>query len=218
MSRWTHVSSALVTAAIAVTVMGCSKDEGATAPPAHSAPPPVVSTAAPIASAAASEEEPAPKHDCPEGSTGEGTLKAPCLAKGKVRMMEVAWTGKTTDEGPFFRVINKSQLTILYGKIVVYFYDKAGKQLEVQEGGTPPKTRPYQPCSGNLFSGVMKPGEKAVMTFSCVPKKAVPEGTATIEAEIETVGFADASEKKSEFFWRNEDLVPDARPKGGIKK
>ena len=31
------------------------------------------------------------------------------------------------------------------------------------------------------------------------------------------IGFADATEKKSEYFWRNNDLTPDARPKGGIK-
>ena len=27
----------------------------------------------------------------------------------------------------------------------------------------------------------------------------------------------DASEKKSEFYWKNDDLVPDARKKGGVK-
>jgi hypothetical protein len=40
---------------------------------------------------------------------------------------------------------------------------------------------------------------------------------AAVEAEIQMVGFADSSEKKSELFWRNNDLVPDARPKGGVK-
>jgi hypothetical protein len=31
------------------------------------------------------------------------------------------------------------------------------------------------------------------------------------------VGFADASGKKIDFYWRNNDLAPDVRPKGGIK-
>lgn len=134
-------------------------------------------------------------------------------------MMEVAWTGKTDDKGPSFRVVNKSTtLTILYGKIAVYFYDKAGKQLEVMDGATPPKGRPSQLCSGNLFSGIMKPGEKAVVTFSCVQKKDVPEGTVAIEAEMQVVGFADDTEKKSDLYWKNTDLTPDVRAKGGIKK
>ncbi len=220
MSTWSHVSSAVFAATIAVAAMGCSKDEGAAPPPpVHSvALPAVASTPAPTASAAPSATAAEPHHDCPEGSSGEGSLQKPCEAKGHDRMMEVTWTGKTTDAGPFFRVVNKSKLTILYGRIDVYFYDKAGKQLQIpEEGSNPPKTRPYQVCSGNIFGGVMKPGEKAVMTFSCVAKKHVPEGAAFIEAEAQTVGFADQTEKKSEFFWRNENLVPEARPKGGVK-
>jgi hypothetical protein len=35
---------------------------------------------------------------------------------------------------------------------------------------------------------------------------------------MQTVGFADAAGTKSEYYWRNSDLVPDVRPKGGIKK
>ena len=111
--------------------------------------------------------------------------------------------------------MNKSPSTILYGKIVVYFYDKAGKQLDVPDpGGKPHKSHA---CTGNLFSGVMKPAEKAVITFSCVKKDVVPEGTAQVEAEMQTVGFADATEKKSEYFWKNADLTPEVRAKGGVK-
>jgi hypothetical protein len=133
-------------------------------------------------------------------------------------MMDAAWTGKTDDKGPYFKVTNKSPSTILYGKIAVYFYDKTGKQLDVMDtAATPPKAVPYRTCGGNIFSGVMKPAEKAVLTFSCVKKENVPDGTAAIEAELQTVGFADASEKKVDFYWTNKDLVPDARKKGGVK-
>jgi hypothetical protein len=177
----------------------------AAAPTTSSQPPPTATASASV-----------PVHDCPAGSTGDGTLAKPCDAKGKERMMEVTWTGKMTDGGPSFRVVNKSPSVILYGKIVAYFYDKTGKQLEVKDaaGGKP---RPNHACTGNLFGGVMKPAEKAVITFSCVKKDHVPEGTDKIEAEIETVGFADSTEKKSEYFWRNHDLVPDVRAKGGAK-
>ena len=30
--------------------------------------------------------------------------------------------------------------------------------------------------------------------------------------------FPDESGKRTEFYWRNEDLAPDERPKGGLKE
>ena len=210
---------------VAALTMGCSKDSDTksgdtpakSAEPAASATPAATPSATPPpASASAAAVE--PPHDCPKGSTGEGSFAKPCEAKGNARMMDATWSGKTDDKGPFFKVTNRSPSTILYGKIAVYFYDKAGKQLDVMDtAATPPKPVPYRTCSGNIFSGVMKPAEKAVLTFSCVKKEHVPEGTAAIEAELQTVGFADASEKKVDFYWTNKDLAPDARKKGGVK-
>ena len=130
-------------------------------------------------------------------------------------MMDVKWK-KTDDKGPSFAIASKSKLVIIYGKIGVYFYDKAGKQLDVKDDSAPSKTRPFHTCAGKFFGGPMHPAEKAVLTFSCVPKSVVPDGTATVEAEMQMVGFADAAEK-IDFYWRNSDLTPDVRPKGGIK-
>jgi hypothetical protein len=212
---------ALLTTAAMLAFVGCSKDAGApgasasasaTAVPSVSAPAQAASTAPAAASSAAE-----PQHDCPSESTGSGSFTKPCEAKGRTRMMVVKWT-KTGDKGPSFAVTNKAQLVIVYGKIAVYFYDKAGKSLDVMDDSvSPPKTRPYHTCSGVFFGGVMNPAEKEVLTFSCVPKKVVPDGTATIEAEMQMVGFADASGKKVDFYWRNSDLTPDVRPKGGVK-
>ena len=217
MSITNRVSKMVMAVAVAASIAGCSEEK---APPG--APSALPAATAPEASAPASATAPAPsaappapKHDCPAGSTGDGTLTKPCEAKGAARTMEVTWTGKMTDTGPSFRVTNKSPAVILYGKVVTYFYDKAGKQLEVKDPGG--KARPSHPCTGNLFGGVMKPAEKAVITFSCVKKENVPEGAAHIEAEMQLVGFADATEKKSEYFWKNADLTPDKRPKGGVK-
>jgi hypothetical protein len=214
MSTFTPAPKALLFFAVALA--GCEKKEAAPKPepaksvaplPAPPPPPAPVETPPP----------PEPKHDCPEGSSGVGSFEKPCEAKGTDRMMEVTWTGKMGDGGaPSFRAINKSKLPVLYGKIVVYFYDKAGKQLEVPAGSSG-KPRQHQDCTGNIFQGVMKPGEKAVLTFSCVGKSHVPEGTAAIEAEMKMVGFADAEGKHNEFYWKNDDLTPDARAKGGIK-
>jgi hypothetical protein len=173
-------------------------------------------TAAPKPSAPPAPPPLPPREDCPKGSEGPGTADQPCAATGASRMMEAKWTGKTDDKGPWFTVTNKSDKTILYGKIVVYFYDKAGKQLEVKDAAG--KALPHVVCAGaNLFSGVMKPAEKATLNFSCVPKSVVPEGTAAIEGELLTVGFADADGKKNEFYWANKELTPDARAKGGVK-
>ena len=221
------MAASLTVAALVLGSCGCSKDaagtSGAASAPAKSADlapssmlAATTASAPPPASASAAAVE--PPHDCPKGSTGEGSFIKPCEAKGTARMMEALWNGKTDDKGPFFKIANKSPSPILYGKIAVYFYDKAGKQLDVQDtAATPPKAVPYRTCSGNIFSGVMKPAEKATIQFSCVKKEHVPEGTAAIEAELQTVGFADASDKKVDFYWSNKDLMPVARRKGSAK-
>lgn len=200
---------------------GCSKEEPKPTPPAKSAAPAAAPTPSASPAPAPTPSEPTPQADCPKGSSGEGSFGKPCEATGTARMMEVTWTGKTDDKGPSFRVVNKSETPILFGKIAVYFYDKAGKQLEVSNPkaeGTEPTTKPFHSCSGNMFGGVMKGNEKAVITFSCVKKTHVPEGATAIEAEMQVVGFTDDSEKKITHYWRNNDLVPEQRKKGGIKK
>src|SRR6185436_9349233 len=117
------------------------------------------------------------------------------------------------DKGPTFKIVNNAKLDVLYGKIVVYFYDKAGKQIELK-GGEKPRRR--LSCAGNIFAGAVKPGEKIFVNFSCVKKDDVPKGAAAIEGEIQTVGFTDEA-GKPDTFWRNDDLVPEDRPKGGVK-
>ena len=210
----------LFTTALLCLIAGCS-DSGASGGASASASatsnavvptPTAKASATPTATAA-------PRSDCPKDSAGPGTIEAPCEGKGPSRMMEVKWTTKIDDKGPYFSVTNKSPKPILYGKIFVYFYDKAGKQLEVKDPADPAaKPKPYLICSGaNLFSGPMKVDEKATLTFSCVRKIDVPEGTAAIEGELVSVGFADATEKSIEYYWRNKDLGADVRAKGGLK-
>lgn len=211
MSSALRITQVLPVVTAAMLLFGCTEKPSPSATPSASA---VASTPpAPSSAPAPSAVAPKPSHACPDGSTGDGTFKSPCEAKGNARLMEVTWTGKMTDTGPSFRVTNKAKLDIIHGIVVVYFYDKAGKQLEVTAG----KARPKQTCGGHIFSGPMKAGEKAVLTFSCVSKDHVPEGTVTVEAEMQMVGFTDASGSKADTYWRNNDLTPDARPKGGVK-
>ena len=176
---------------------------------AEAVPPPTAT-----ASASAVEEEAKPSHPCPEGSEGEGTRKDPCVASGTARIMEVTWMNKITDKGPKFRVKSKAKVPILYGDVRVYFYDAAGKQLEVDVAG---KKKKSVQCAGNIFAGTVKPAESVALFFSCASKKIVPEGATAIEAELRMAGFPDPSGKKSDTFWRNDDLTPDDRPKGGVK-
>jgi len=210
MSLSIQSSKLLLALVLAAPLVGCKeepKPEPAAAKPSAAAP---VVTPPP----APPPEPPKPSADCPEGSSGIGTMEAPCKGSGDSRTMEVKYTGKTTDEGPKFMVTNKTKKPILYGSVVAFFYDKKGKQLEVTAGGKP---RPMQICSGNIFAGAVKPEEKIFVFFSCVKKDQVPEGTATIEAEMKSVGFTDDAGAKSDLYWSNLDLVPDVRPKGGVK-
>ncbi|MEO8902539.1 MAG: hypothetical protein ABI488_11145 [Polyangiaceae bacterium] len=201
--------------ALTTLLIGCEADtkkEETTPKPSASA---AATVAPPPAPPAPPPEPPKLRDDCPAGSSGVGTQAEPCLGKGESRMMEVTYTGKTTDEGPKFSIVNKSKQPILFGSLVAYFYDKAGKQLEVTADGKP---RPMQVCSGRIFAGAVKPGEKIFMFFSCVKKAHVPDGTAAIQAEVKTVGFTDDAGRESTFYWSNPDLSPDKRPKSKAKK
>jgi hypothetical protein len=208
MSLAIQSSKLVLTLGFATLLFGCeeeAKKEPAAKPSATAATPAPVPTPPP---------PPKNREDCPEGSSGIGTSGEPCKGSGDARMMEVKYTGKTDDKGPKFAVTNKTKKSILYGSVAAYFYDKKGKQLQVTQGGKP---RPMQICSGNIFAGAVKPDEKIFVYFSCVAKDHVPEGTAAIEAEIKMVGFSDEAGTKNEYYWSNMDLIPDERPKGGLK-
>src|SRR5512146_109073 len=90
-----HVmSKAAVVSAVALLVVGCEDEKpapGKTTPSATAAQP-VASTPPPKPVARAAPEE--PHHDCPEGSTGEGSFNKPCEGKGTSSLMTVTWTGK----------------------------------------------------------------------------------------------------------------------------
>jgi len=198
-----------------VFMLGCSKDQSGTTAPSASAP---AASSAPVASAAPSASaEPPPRSDCPTGSAGPGTFTKPCETTAATdRTMTVKFK-KYDDKGvPQFTVINTSKSTILWGKVAIYSYDKAGKQMDVKDEAG--KAHPFHTCSGNIFGGTMEPKDNYVIGFSCVTKKDIPDGAVTIEAEMAMVGFADSTKKQIDFYWRNKTLTPDVRPKGGPPK
>ena len=186
---------------------------GSASASATAAPPKPPPTAKPSATSTAEVVAP-PRDDCPKDSKGGGTVTQPCEGSGvATRLMTAKWNGKTDDKGPFFNVSNDSANPVLYGEVQVYFYDKAGKQLDTKD------SKKKVTCgSSNLFMGALKPGEKALIQFGCLRKDGVPDGADAIEAEVDKVGFVDKKDdSKVDLYWRNKDLSPDDRPKGGPK-
>src|SRR4051812_25816087 len=108
------VASCLLLALTACGDEGAAPSASASASAPAKTTAPAASTPKPTASAA---PELPPRTDCPADSAGPGTLEKPCLGKGKTRLMEAKWTGKTDDKGPFFSVTNTSKQVILYGNI-----------------------------------------------------------------------------------------------------
>ncbi len=212
MTNTMRISSAALIVGFLFATAGCEEEKESEATPSAKAP----TQPAPDLKASAKAATPKPTephHDCPTDSTGEGSFNKPCEAKGTTRLMEVSWNGKMSDKGPSFRVKNVAKLPIVWGKMAAYFYDKSKKQLMVKsESG---KEVPIKWCTGKIFEGPMKVDEKAVITFSCVKKDDVPEGTKFIEAEMQMVGFTDDDGKKIDFYWRNKELTPDERAKAG---
>jgi hypothetical protein len=209
--RW--MNGLLGIATFGMCLAACEKEvPKQSAPSASSSAAPTASTPPPAPTPSATVAEKKPIHPCPEHSSGAGSFEDPCKAKGKTRLMDVSAGTKIGDKGPTFKIINNAKLEVLYGKIVVYFYDKAHKQID--SAGEKPRHR--LTCAGNIFGGAVKPGEKIFMNFSCVKKDDVPKGAVAIEGEVSTVGFTDDA-GQIDSYWRNDDLVPDDRPKGGIK-
>jgi hypothetical protein len=195
-------------------LLGCGDESGAAgSASASAAPAPTPKpTPKPTVSAAPSAEPDAPpRADCPKDSKGGGTQRQPCEASGDKRFMEVKYL-RIEDKGPAFNVRNTSDATVNYGEVQIYFYDKAGKQIATKDN------KKKLTCAGaKLFDGPMKKGDFFKINFTCLPKDGVPDGVDTIEAEIDMVDIADkADDKKVDLYWRNKDLAPDERPKGGV--
>jgi hypothetical protein len=205
---------------IGVMLAGCKDDPKAASEAGASASASATASVASVIPSASASAPPEVQHDCPPGSTGLGSAAKPCDAKGTARMIEIAWNGKRDSQSgaPTFKVTSKAPKAIVWAKVAVYFYDKTGQLIDVKEPieGSD-KTHTYHVCLGNLFAPNLGIAEKATYNFSCVGKSNVPDGATAIEVEAQRVAFADASGKKADFYWRNNDLTPETRPKGGVK-
>ena len=131
-----------------------SPSASATPPPSASAPGAAVGER----TAPRSVRAPEPPHDCPTGSAGPGSFTKPCDAKGSSRMMD----GEVEEDGRQRAILRHHQQVAAgrscYGKIAVYFYDKAGKQLDVRTTARRPSPARTTRARASSSAGVMHPG------------------------------------------------------------
>jgi hypothetical protein len=161
--------------------------------------------------AAASSQPKKDKPTCADWG-GEGSLDRECVLKGK-SPFKAKWTGAYVDsfgrQVPEFEVESSFELEVSWGYVATYYYDKDGKQLELNLDNGYKAMHNYENGSGLLK---MKPGETKKLGFG-VTKEQVPAGTETIEAEI--TGWGVETPVKKFFAVEVEDYK--VRPKGGWK-
>ena len=162
--------------------------------------------------AASSSAAPGAAAGCPDGSSGEGTTSSPCKAGSPTsRLMELKWTGKIGSKGPIFAVTNKAKRPISQGDVQVYFYDAAGKQLQVSLLGMSDKKSHFW-TSGAVFNGDgVKAGETQEVEFGQGPAM-FPAGAVNAEGEASRVCFATGKpDWDCDVNWENAALKGDTR-------
>jgi hypothetical protein len=150
------------------------------------------------------EDKPEVGGICPAGSTGEGTSSKPCVGKGRV--LEAEWTGKW---GPnaMFKITNKTDKKIDFAQACVWYYDKDGKWLKIDN-------KPLPECSSSS-GGVISIGPKETKEQGFGHKEAeAPKGTVKVEMEFNKVGWPGAKEGDY-VYWENDKLDKLNRPLGG---
>jgi hypothetical protein len=149
---------------------------------------------------------------CPPGSSGKGTPHEPCLGKG--RWLKSAWTGKLDEPGALFRVTNTLDRRIEFETVHVYYYDRAGHRLPVRLPGEPASAAAHESTNtaGELFQ--INPQETKEVYLG-LPKRAIPRGTAKVEAEFPRLGFRPEGKDLPLGYWFNDSLIVTERPLGG---
>jgi hypothetical protein len=140
---------------------------------------------------------------CPAGSTGKGTSDEPC--KGKGRVLEGTWTGKWNPNA-VFTIKNKTDKAIDFAQTCVWYYDKDGKWLKLDN-------KPLPECSSSS-GGVITIGPNETKEQGFGRKEAdAPKGTVKVEIEFNKVGWS--VKEGEEAYWENDSLDALNRPLGG---
>jgi hypothetical protein len=198
--------------AACLVVGGCEGNKEDAPKPAASAPAPTASAKA-DGSTKEAATPPAGEGKCGAlGCTGEGTFfdMCDCKAKPQTAPFKAKWSGKYSDffKQPEFEVTNTTDKDIHWGSVAVYYYDKAGKQLETDIKGTK-----YKSGRENGSTMSLKPNETKTMTMG-FKKESEPKGIDTIEVVFDGWCFGKYDDKASHLCVRVEK-APEERAKSG---
>ena len=183
-------------------VSGCSKKSEGPGASASASAAPSASVAAPAGTGGV----------CPPNSSGKGTAEEPC--KGTGRVLEAKWTGKNNKKS-VFSVTNKLKSKVDFVQASIYYYDAAGKQLEIPNKDNPKYPHKSASPSGGLFT--IGPGETKEIELGFTVDL-IPKATKSIELEFNKVGWVSSDPNaKDDVYWENSALAPENRPMGANK-
>lgn len=203
-------------AALALAI-GCGNNNASTAGAASGSPAmsgaPAMSGSAMASGAPAASGAAAAGPGC--ASVGCGTAqgdffnKCDCKGKGMTPPLVAKWTGKVDSffKSPTFEVENTSDKDIHWASAAAYYYDKAGKQIEVETKDKKSKYKSYT-VNGSNFS--LKPKEKKEISIGW-KEDLHPKDTAKIEVVFDGWCYGKYDDKPNELCI-NVDRAPEERP------
>lgn len=140
---------------------------------------------------------------------GDFFQKCDCKGKGMTPPLVAKWTGKMHPffKEPTFEVENTSDKDIHWASASVYYYDKAGKQIEVKLKDRPDK---YKKSSINGSNFTFKPKEKKELALGWKEENH-PKDAVKIEVVFDGWCYGVYNDKANELCI-NVDRAPDERP------
>ena len=146
------------------------------------------------------------------GCTGEGSFSKMCDCKAKPQPapFAVKYAGKYSSffEEPEWQITNTTDKDIHWGSAAVYYYDKAGKQLEAKFGE---KTLKAYRVNGSNLS--LKPNQTKTINLG-FKQGDEPKGIGSMEVVFDGWCYGKYDDKRSHHCIRNE-RAPDERARSG---
>ncbi|MBX3198482.1 MAG: hypothetical protein KF894_10150 [Labilithrix sp.] len=144
------------------------------------------------------------------GCSGTGTFfdRCGCAAKPQPVPLTAKPTGKYTFNQPEWEVTNTTDKDLHWASAVVYYYDKAGNQLE-----SVIKDKPYKASRMNGSSFTLKPNETKKVTIG-FKKESEPRGAASMEIVFDGWCYG-AYKDESSHLCISAGRAPDERARSG---
>jgi len=211
------VSWIVVSVLLAASSVACSKKEEGAAPAASS----VTTSTSASAAPASLPQKPAGESKCAaigcKGGDGSFFQKCDCKAAPQDVPFEAKYTGKYHSffKQPEWDVTNKTDKDINWASANVYYYDKAGKQLEatVKDKKDASKDRKFKSYRVNGSNFTLKPKETKKITIGFMQENA-PAGAASLEVVFDGWCYGASADKESHLCI-NVERSPDERARAG---